>query len=283
MKEAGTGMDTNSREQGRAWRVAGLDGAELLAASFRRQVFPRHFHEGYALGVIEEGALAFRYRGQELVAAPGEINLVVPGEAHDGHAAAEAGWAYRMFYLEPGLLARAAAEMGRPGLPHFRAGVLRDPDLAARILALHRLLERGADRLTAQTGLLGLLARWIGRHAEAPGLPPRCGREPRAVARALEFLAAHADQDPSLEDLARASGLSAFHFLRVFRQATGLTPHAFVVQRRVRRAQELLRRGLAPARAAAESGFADQSHLTRQFKRLTGLTPAAYRNSLQDS
>jgi AraC-like DNA-binding protein len=276
-------MDTNSREQGRVWRVAGLDGAELLAASFRRQVFPRHFHEGYALGVIEDGALAFRYRGQELVAAPGEINLVVPGEAHDGQAAAEAGWAYRMFYLEPGVLARAAAEMGRPGLPHFRAGVLGDPDLAGRILALHRLLERGADRLAAQAGLLDLLARWIGRHAEDPGAAPRCGREPRAVARALEFLAAHADQDPSLEDLARVSGLSAFHFLRVFRQATGLTPHAFVMQRRVRRAQELLRRGLAPARAAAESGFADQSHLTRQFKRLTGLTPAAYRNSLQDS
>jgi len=271
------------REQGRAWRAPGLHGAELLAASFRRQVFARHFHEGYALGVIQAGALAFRYRGQELVAAPGEVNLVVPGEAHDGRAAAEAGWTYRMFYLEPELLARAARELGRSGLPHFRAGVLRDPDLARRTLDLHRLLEQGADRLAAQTGLLTLLTFWITRHAEDPGALPRVGSEPRAVARARAFLAAHADQDPGLEDLARAAGLSPFHFLRVFRRATGLTPHAYLVQRRVRRAQDLLRQGLAPARAAAESGFADQSHLTRQFKRLTGLTPAAYRNSLQDS
>ena len=106
------------REQGRAWRAPGLHGAELLAASFRRQVFARHFHEGYALGVIEGGALAFRYRGQELVAAPGEVNLAVPGEAHDGRAAAEAGWTYRMFYLEPELPARAA--LGEPvGLRHI--------------------------------------------------------------------------------------------------------------------------------------------------------------------
>lgn len=271
------------REQWRAWRAPGLDGAELLAASFRRQVFARHFHEGYALGVIEGGALAFRYRGQELVAAPGEMNLVVPGEAHDGRAAVEAGWTYRMFYLEPELLARAARELGRSGLPHFRAGVLRDPDLAQRVLTLHRLLEQGADRLAAQTGLLTLLTAWITRHAEDPGALPRVGGEPRAVARARAFLGAHADQDPGLKDLARAAGLSPFHFLRVFKKATGLTPHAYLVQRRVRRAQALLRQGLAPARAAAESGFADQSHLTRQFKRLTGLTPAAYRNSLQDS
>lgn len=276
-------MDRDRRGQGRAWRAPGLEGAELLAASFRRQTFPRHFHEGYALGVIEDGALTFRYRGQELTAAPGEVNLVVPGEAHDGRAASGTGWSYRMFYLEPALLAQAARELGRTGLPHFRAGVLRDPDLAQRILALHRRLELGADRLEAQSGLLGLLTAWIRRHAEDPGALPQAGREPRAVAQALEFLAAHASEDPSLEDLARAAGLSAFHFLRVFRQATGLTPHAYVMQRRVRRAQELLRQGLAPALAAAESGFADQSHLTRQFKRLTGLTPAAYRNSLQDS
>ena len=123
---------------------------------------------------------------------------------------------------------------------------------------------------------------WITRHADDGGTPPRAGREPRAVALAREFLAARCAEDPDLAETARVAGLSPFHFLRVFRRTTGLTPHAFLVQCRVRRAQGLLRRGLDPARVAAETGFADQSHLTRQFKRLTGVTPAAYRNSLQD-
>ncbi|WP_449241861.1 AraC family ligand binding domain-containing protein [Desulfovibrio sp.] len=272
----------HTTERSIAWRVPGLDGLELMRASFRTQTFPRHFHEGYALGVIESGALAFRYQGADLVAAPGEVNLVVPGLAHDGRAATERGWAYRMLYLDPALPGAVAAELGRPGLPHFHAGVLRDPALARDLLALHRLLESGADRLAAQSGLLALLAAWITRHADDGGTPPRAGAEPRAVALAREFLAARCAGDPDLAETARVAGLSPFHFLRVFRKATGLTPHAFLVQCRVRRAQELLRGGLDPASVAAETGFADQSHLTRQFKRLTGVTPAAYRNSLQD-
>lgn len=272
----------HTTEQSMAWRISGLDGLELLRASFRTQTFPRHFHDGYALGVIESGALAFRYQGADLVAAPGEINLVVPGLAHDGHAASDQGWAYRMFYLEADLPRAVAGELGRAGLPHFRAGVLRDPALARDLLALHHRLESGMDRLAAQSGLLSLLAAWITRHADDGGTPPRAGREPRALALAREFLAARCAEDPDLAETARVAGLSPFHFLRVFRRTTGLTPHAFLVQCRVRRAQGLLRRGLDPARVAAETGFADQSHLTRQFKRLTGVTPAAYRNSLQD-
>lgn len=271
------------RESARFWRRAGLPGVELLAAAYVDQAFPRHFHEGYALGVIERGALGFRYLGRELVAAPGEINLVVPGEPHDGHAAGPGGWTYRMFYLEPQILARAAAELGHPGsLPHFRAGVLRDAALARELLALHRGLEAGAGLLEGQSRLLGLLCAWIARHAEARCARTRTGSEPRAVRLGREFLAAHACEDVSLEDAARVAGLSPFHFLRVFGQAQGLTPHRFLVQCRVRRAQDLLARGLSPAQAALEAGFADQSHLTRHFKSLVGLTPAAYRNSLQD-
>lgn len=271
------------KESARLWRRRGIDGVDLLAAAFVDQTFPRHFHEGYALGVIERGALGFRYQGRELVAAPGEVNLVVPGEPHDGHAAGPEGWAYRMFYLEPRVLARAAAELGHPAsLPHFRAGVLRDAALARDLLALHRDLEAGAGLLEGQSRLLGLLCAWIARHAEARRALPRAGDEPRAVRLGRDFLAAHACEDVSLDDAARAAGLSPFHFLRVFGRSLGLTPHRFLVQCRVRRAQDLLSRGCSPAQAALEAGFADQSHLTRHFKSLVGLTPAAYRNSLQD-
>ena len=80
----------------------------------------------------------------------------------------------------------------------------------------------------------------------------------------------------SLDELAALSSLSPWHFLRTFRDETGLPPHAYLTQLRVRKAERLLRAGHSPSMAAAEAGFADQSHLTRWFRRIVGATPAAF-------
>ena len=77
--------------------------------------------------------------------------------------------------------------------------------------------------------------------------------------------------------------LSPFHFARVFRQATGLPPHAWLKQRRLARARTMLRQGGAPLNVAFDLGFADQSHLSRQFKQAYGVTPGEYRRACADS
>ncbi|MPY32588.1 helix-turn-helix transcriptional regulator, partial [Streptomyces adustus] len=88
---------------------------------------------------------------------------------------------------------------------------------------------------------------------------------------------------PSLADLATALGLSRYQLLRAFRTAMGVPPYAWLAQYRVARARGLLESGLRPAEVAPLVGFADQAHLTRWFRRVLGVTPAAYRNSVQDS
>ena len=87
------------------------------------------------MGVVEHGALEFRFLGRANVALPGSVNLTTPGEVHDGHPGSGPGWTYRMFYLDPDLVQRAAAEAaGRPvPAPDFGAGVLADPALAAEV------------------------------------------------------------------------------------------------------------------------------------------------------
>jgi len=80
----------------------------------------------------------------------------------------------------------------------------------------------------------------------------------------------------TLEALARHAGISAFHLCRVFRQTVGMTPHAYQTQVRVRHARSLLRAGLPITTVAAQTGFYDQAHLTRHFKRIVGLTPGRY-------
>ena len=97
-------------EQVRYWRRPELGRVELLQARYRRQNFGPHFHRCYAFGVIEAGAMAFNYLGRKFVASAGKVNLVCPGETHDGSAAGPDGWRYRMIYLGPDIVIRAAEE-----------------------------------------------------------------------------------------------------------------------------------------------------------------------------
>ena len=272
----------------RVFRPPGLPGVECLAAEGLRVRFARHFHEGYAVGVIEHGALGFRYLGRDCLAQAGDVNLTAPGEVHDGRPACDAGWTYRMFYLDPDVLAGAARQLdqGAGAPPDFASGVLEDPRLAQGLAALHRDLESGAATLLErQERLNGLLCAWITRHAERGARARECplpGREPGAVARAEEFLRAHAARPVPLEELARAAGLSGFRLTRAFARAMGLAPHAYQIQLRVQLAREFLSQGRPIAQAAQEAGFSDQSHLARWFKRLTGMTPGQYGKIVQD-
>jgi AraC-like DNA-binding protein len=272
-------------ERVKLWRLPELGKVDLLRATYVTQTFPRHTHEGFAVGVIEHGALGFFYRGENVVAPAGFINLANPGEPHTGHAAVETGWTYRMFYLDVDVLQKAAHQMsGRlQDLPFFRVGVIYDERLAGLILNLHRILEKGdASLLEKESGFLRMLAGLIARHADAPPLLRSTGRERLRIRRVREYIEEHFSEDIPLSMAASIACLSPFHFLRVFSEETGLTPHAYLTQVRVRRAKALIEKGWQVAAAACEVGFTDQSHLTRHFKRITGITPGYFSKIVQD-
>jgi AraC-like DNA-binding protein len=266
------------------WQESEINGLELMRATYITQCFPRHAHDGFAVGVIEAGALGFFYRGANVVAPPGTINLANPDEPHTGQAAADGGWTYRMYYMPCDLLQRAADQVGadRAGFPFFQNGVIQDPPLAACLRRLHADLESGlVGRMEAQSRFLDAMVRLIQRHADAPPRFRAAGRETRPVARARDYLEACFADALSIDKLAAVAGLSPYHFIRVFGCQTGMPPHAYLTQVRVRRARDLLRQGLAVADAAQAVGFFDQSHLTRHFKRRVGITPGKYRRIVQ--
>ncbi len=278
-------------DQAQVWSPPQPPGLTLMRASFRTQSFARHSHEGYGVGVIERGALGFSYRGAGLVAPQGAVNTVNPDEPHTGHSASEDGWTYRMFYFSPDFLAQTAQDMAgrRVPLPFFTSGVIHDPALAALLLrahALHQAADLPNPLLARDCTLLQAFALLLARHSYEPPRSPRAGDEHAAVARVKEYLRSSFDTDASLpslclSDLAGIACLSPYHFIRVFARHTGLTPHAWLMQLRTHRAHELLRQGAPIAQAAASAGFADQSHLTKAFKRLLGYTPGQIRNSVQ--
>lgn len=266
--------------------VSDLPGLQLLRASFCTRTFPRHSHDGYGVGVIEQGALGFYYRGENVVAPAGRINTVNPDEVHTGQAAAEGGWSYRMFYFSADVLQQMGEEVfGRPvSLPFFTAGVIEDPDLAGLIRQAHsQLSDLRTARLEKETLWLAMVSRLIVRHTYNPPALGRAGREEASIRRVIDFLDAHFAQDLAVGALAAVACLSPYHFIRVFARQTGLTPHAWLMQLRARKAKALLDQGLAIADVAAQTGFSDQSHLTKTFKRILGYTPGQLRNSVQDA
>lgn len=270
------------RERARVFRPAILGEPELLHARYVTHRFPRHTHEGYGFGVVERGALAFRYRGEQVVAPAGSINLVIPDEPHTGAAADRRGWTYRMFYLRADLMERAHRELAGAGLPYFRPGVIRDPELATRLAALHRAIEDGSEpRLTVESQLLALLTGLIRRHASQRPEPRHAGAR-RELERVRDYIRDNFASEIGLERIASLAGLSPWHVARGFTRSFGVPPHAYQIQMRVAEARRLLSSGESVADVAAAAGFTDQSHLTRHFKRLTGMTPGRYRKNVQD-
>ncbi|MCE7988777.1 MAG: AraC family transcriptional regulator [Caldilinea sp. CFX5] len=275
-----------SVEESKLWRIPRFSNLELLQAHHRTQSFPLHTHEQYAIGVIERGALGFFYRGENVVAWPGTINLCIPGEPHTGQPAGSEGWSYRMFYFDPALLQQIASQVADCpcAIPYFQPGVIVDPVMAQQLACLHRQFELADGSLLEQeTRLLDVLAQMIQRHADDPPQVYRMGQEPYAVTRLKEYMASHYSENISLETLSQLTHLSPYHLLRTFRAAVGIPPHAYLRQVRVQHAKELLAFGQPIADVALATGFTDQSHLTRWFKRLWGVTPAQFRNCVQDS
>lgn len=242
--------------------------------------FPSHFHEYFVLGLVEAGERRLLCNGREYGLCAGDVMLLNPG---DSHSCVQSGGAldYRSLHIPQALMDALARETGAAGPVRFSMPVVRDGETACRLRTLHRLMMEGGGAMEKEEGLLllaGALFRRCGRPDQSP--PPECREE---VAAACAFLEAHYQERVSLDGLCRYVGLSKAALLRAFAHYKGITPYRYLEAVRVNRARELLGRGLSPAQAALETGFADQSHFTRYFTRFSGLTPGAYRELFEEN
>ncbi len=240
--------------------------------------FAPHVHEPFAFGACTEGTEAIGYRGGVHYSGPGSVVILEPGEPHSGGPAGPGGFVYRVMYPSADLLADGADPP-----PRFPQPVVTDPGLALELRRVHALLSGAADPLEAQSRLAALLGELVRRHS-SPASPLDEVRRAGTVARqVMNRLADQLACPPGLTEIAADAGLSRYQLLRSFRAEVGMPPYAWLAQHRVARARVLLERGESPAQAAMITGFADQAHLTRWFRRVVGITPGAYRNSVQDS
>lgn len=262
------------------YRVGDMDGASALHAHFVSHRYPRHSHAYCVIGLVESGVQTYIYRGTRYYTPAGDVFVVNPDEPHTGEAASESGYVYRTLNLTADWLRSALCEFAEVARhPFLKGAVLHDAAVATRLARLHRGLTLQAPKLEQDLLLLEAVGLLFIRHSDAPCATVRTGREHKAIGRAREYLEAHFDEDVSLAKLARVVSLSPFYFARLFEKGAGVPPHRYLEGVRIRNACALLDRGEKIASVAASVGYADQSHLTKRFKRYLGITPRQYRRN----
>jgi AraC-like DNA-binding protein len=255
------------------WRCEEFPLLELHTGERVEQPHPRHWHDEVLVCAVTDGAGWLETPGRSELTDAGSVFTVGAGQVHANHAAA-GGCSFVSVYLSArGLEDALGSAWGTAAaLASVPTRVTEGGAVRSALLGLHRVLGVPTPRLQREAALHALVMTL------QPGEsgPPRMAREPRAVSRAEAYLRAHWNRSVSLAELSRASGLSPFHLHRSFSRSIGLPPHAFQLQLRVDRAKALLAHGLDIASVAQRTGFADQSHFTRVFRRSVGVTPGCF-------
>nr|WP_325211865.1 AraC family transcriptional regulator [uncultured Oscillibacter sp.] len=252
----------------------------LEAYRFRRCSFPKHFHEYYVIGYIEDGQGLLICRDVQYALKKGDIILYNPGDLHSCTERGAPPDYWGLHIPRETMLDLTGELTGRRTPPVFSQNVLSDPEAAWDFRTLHRQIMSGSREFGKEERLLLLLSRLLRLCGQPLETPPPAGRE--AVERARAFMEEHYGERISLERIAGEAGLSKSALLRAFAREKGVTPYGYLENLRISRAKKLLEQGVSPAEAALWTGFSDQSHFTNYFSRFLGLSPGAYREIFSD-
>ncbi len=265
----------------RVWRVAEEDRVLLMVGHTTGYVIePRG---EYVFGIVAGQPMRSRRGRERRLVMPGQLVAWDPSNTHSGAAVDGKPWSARLTIVEVGALADLVGdeESGLPANTAFPEPVLSDDRLASEFLRLHMALESPTTRLEGDEQLAGWLRAVIERSSAVRPMRPRLSAgDDKALRIACDYLGDRSDRNVGLNELAAAAGIGKFRLIRLFRERTGMPPHALHIAHRVRRARRMLERGETIAATAAATGFADQSHLHRNFRRSLGITPAEYRRRI---
>lgn len=257
-----------------AWRPRIPGVVEVFHAHFTEYAYPMHVHDAWTLLIVDDGAVRYELDRHEHGTPHDTVTLLPPHVPHNGSPATPHGFRKRVLYLDAGHL---GDELIGPAVD---GPDLRDPVLRLQVGQLHGALSRAGDELEAESRLALVGERLRDHLRRRSAGADRTQRPDPVLARSLrELLDEHVTDGLALADAGRVLHAHPAHLVRAFSTAYGLPPHQYLTSRRVGRARRLLLDGRSPGEVAAATGFCDQAHLTRHFKRLVGVTPGRYRLS----
>jgi AraC-like DNA-binding protein len=246
-------------------------GMERIEARFHGNAFDLHRHDTYAIGVTLHGVQSFRYRGATHHSLPGQVIVLHPDELHDGGAGTDEGLRYRMLYLEPSLMLDC---LGGAPLPFVRDAVVSDRAFCATLLSALGPLDQELDELFV-VDFITQLTQSLRLHAGQPA-KPMAKTAWRAASLARDYLEANFVRTVRSDELEAITGVDRYALSRHFRATFSTSPHRFLLMRRLQRARRMIEANEPLAQIAIASGFSDQSHFNRHFKKAFGVTPGRW-------
>lgn len=264
----------------KAWSFQSLLLEYYRYAPGAAEEVPKHSHDEYQFCLSSDFPGEYYYRGEFHPVLIGSVTVIHPGEVHsardpdDRHTPAT----FRMMFASPDVMQSIAAQIcgHEVGLPFFANPIVVDASLAAIALRFHIVTEGSASRLEQESLLLQLLSEWILRYADLRPAASAIAPEREAVRQVREYLQDHFHENVTLDRLSQIANLSPYHLNRVFSAEVGIPPHQYQAQVRIARAKLMLMNGVPVAQVAINTGFADQSHFGRYFKRYMQVSPRRY-------
>ncbi|SMD13071.1 AraC family transcriptional regulator [Sporomusa malonica] len=267
------------KEKIQFFRIKDIPDLELYRTSSVARSVPRHIHCVFSLSVGEAGVGLHETKLGKYYITPGSIVVVNADTTHSSSVPSGYTYSSRSIRIDTVLLGSLMQEIS--GQKHdilaLKQPVIYNQMLAQQILGLHTLLAGSASRLEKECLLLDTLAK-LYTHYSCEGIKPvTMGDERTPVSRVCEYLQDCFNENVSLDQLASIAGLSAFHLAHVFTKEIGVPPHTYQLQVRLKKATDLLAYGKPLVEAALETGFCDQSHFQKAFKKKFGISPGQYK------
>jgi AraC-like DNA-binding protein len=243
--------------------------SEVFHAWLPDHAYPRHAHDTWTLFIVDDGMISYDLNRHQHGSTPPVVTILPPHVGHDGRPATSVGLRMRVAYLDTGTLGEnlIGRAVDRP--------IISDLSLRERLSTTHRLLRHPDDALEAEAYLAFIVERLLTHLRAAGGSRGQPGGGSLAE-RLRELLDARLTERLTLASAGRLIGAHPAHLVRTFTRTFGVSPHAYVVGRRIELARRLLLDGRPPADVAVGVGFHDQAHFIRHFKRHVGTTPGRY-------
>ncbi|HEX7909692.1 MAG TPA: AraC family transcriptional regulator [Paraburkholderia sp.] len=273
-------VHANSASVPKFWRSDALPYIEARSIEDGREVcYAKHSHETFSIGSVTGGRSVYLNRHSREWIGAGAVVMMNPDDVHACNPVADERWSYRMLHVDVAWLTELQHDLGFSANHAFHAfsqTMTLDDALFDGLNQLYAILvDSDADMLRKESAAITFFSEV--QHKLNPAALPDYDASSQ-ITRAAEFIAENCTRSLKLDEVCEAAGLSASHLIRAFKQRYGMTPHAYLINRRIQYSRAQLRRGRVIADVALDAGFADQAHLQRTFKRLVAATPGQYRS-----
>lgn len=260
------------------YHKAPCTGLEILSCTGGHH-FGKHLHDGYVLWLNSESAEHYNLRGSDNLLLPGTIGIIEPGEIHANSPYEGAKRHLRSFYFTQEFLENTFEQMGygQKSQSLLVTQEIAEIGLWRNFVKLHEQLLHSRDSMALNIAVLDVFASLISlQQGQQAGEAETAMCDDR-IRLVTEYIHDNYGNKISLDHLAEIANCTSYHLIRLFRTRKNVSPHTYLIQVRLEKAKSLLDSGTNIADAAFQTGFADQSHLTRNFTKRYGLPPAAYK------